>query len=657
MTLSEARNILGLKPDEDPRPHLPGLRLAREKIAEMVRTAPTEAIALRYQDNLVEFDRALAVIREHLESPPKEIPPEVAPIITPIAPEPETSAAADGGSTKSKRSLAPFVCLFLVLIAAAAGGLFYLKHLDEQEQLLREKVTRLNREGASYIENRRWADATEIYQQIETLEPDSKLVPIGRRSIEAGMLEEQKQFIGYWNGQAIAFFEADRWDDAESAARQILETYPDESEAAAMLEKISAARLAEERRQVLVEGRKQLEQRHWELAIQSAQSVLSEQPEDAEAKKLLADATAAQEKARINAAKARELFSLATQKDHGAYDQEILDLLREARALAPEDQEVATFLERMSSYSRTLRVPSEFSNPADALKQARDRDRVVIDEGTWKGPWIVNTAVELQGSGAETTIVECAGDESAAITLGPGANGARITGFTFRHNTVEAGDERYSAALVRGGEGDFADCKFQEASGHGLLVMEGGHAVVSRCKFTANGWDGIAVSGQGSLLEVKECEASANYGHGIESWDGAAMILTDNHCSNNSHNGVHASNGQSSVTMIGNELDGNREFGLVLDSAGSGRVVSNIMKGNLLGGLVVREAASGVRVAGNQALSNLGPGIVLEHGLGQEPYGTNISIENQGEAILTNANLSPNEEPPAKVPAADSSPE
>ncbi|RPJ34431.1 MAG: hypothetical protein EHM17_06590, partial [Verrucomicrobiaceae bacterium] len=68
MDSSEARKILGLGPDEDPRPHLAEFQAARERIAEMVRTAPNDQLAMRYQEGLVEFDQALAAIREHLEA-------------------------------------------------------------------------------------------------------------------------------------------------------------------------------------------------------------------------------------------------------------------------------------------------------------------------------------------------------------------------------------------------------------------------------------------------------------------------------------------------------------------------------------------------------------------------------------------------------------
>ena len=69
MTLTEARKILGLRPNQDPRPHLENLRWNRERIAKKVRNAPTETTATQFQETLMAYDKALAAIRESLDSP------------------------------------------------------------------------------------------------------------------------------------------------------------------------------------------------------------------------------------------------------------------------------------------------------------------------------------------------------------------------------------------------------------------------------------------------------------------------------------------------------------------------------------------------------------------------------------------------------------
>jgi parallel beta-helix repeat protein len=66
MTLDDARRILGLGVDEDPAPHLKDFTAARDRIAELVSSAPNAVIADRYRAGLTEFEEALAVVRLHL---------------------------------------------------------------------------------------------------------------------------------------------------------------------------------------------------------------------------------------------------------------------------------------------------------------------------------------------------------------------------------------------------------------------------------------------------------------------------------------------------------------------------------------------------------------------------------------------------------------
>ena len=351
--------------------------------------------------------------------------------------------------------------------------------------------------------------------------------------------------------------------------------------------------------------------------------------------------------------KALDLLSLALPRDQGEFDQQALDWLREAASLSPDNKEIAAQLEKMASYTRTIRVPEDFPTPEQALAVARDRDRIVLGEQTWKGPLIVNVAVELQGAGADKTIIECPADEGSAISIGPDARGARISAITFRHDSfVALGADRFSAALVRGGEATFVDCHFKDASGHGLAIIENGQVVANRCRFSDNGWNGAAAIGKGSLLEMRECAALGNFEHGIESWDGAAVILINNRCEGNSRNGIHADNGLSSATIEGNQLIANREFGLVLDSAANGRISNNTARSNLLGGIVIRTNAANLPVAGNQITQNEGPGLVLENGLSATAYAENSVTRNKSSQILANADLSAPEPDDGKHEAA-----
>ena len=90
MTLDEARRILGLSADEDPTAHFDEFTAARNRIADLVRTAPNDTIALRYQDGLVEFERALAALREEINKEDPEIAKRNAWMAAARAPDPQS---------------------------------------------------------------------------------------------------------------------------------------------------------------------------------------------------------------------------------------------------------------------------------------------------------------------------------------------------------------------------------------------------------------------------------------------------------------------------------------------------------------------------------------------------------------------------------------
>ncbi len=643
MTLSEARLILGLGPEEDPRPFLREFRIVRERLAEKVRDAPDEIEADCHQRGLMDIDRALAAIHETLEEPGSPAPTAVlvpAPVAVVAAPPAPTRA------TPARRSRVGviFLCLCLLLLAGAGAGWVYWQRLEQETRDRLARIELLEREALGHLENRRWPEAAAAYDEIARLAPDSPQVPLGYRSVEVGMAEEQQQFAGYWTGQARAALEAERWEEAEDATRQVLGKFPGDRESAALLSEIAAARKIAAHRTALTHAQDLMNRRQWEAASQAARAILATRPADPEALALQAEATAAMTKAAADVAQARSLFQQALARDHGQFDQQALDWLREANLLAPEDREIAAEFEKMAAYTRTLRVPQDFPTPVEALANARARDRIILAEGAWKGPLIVNVAIELQGAGPDKTRIECPAEAGCVITLGPAATGSRLTGLTFRHQSQTGEAERFSAGLVRGAAVQVLDCHFIDACGHGLAVIEGGAVTARRCRFAENGWDGAAAIGAGTAMDIRDSEASGNFEHGLESWDGAAMTAVNNRCEANSRNGIHADNGRSSVVIEDNRLLRNREFGLVLSGAAIGQVRNNTATGNLLGGMVVR-AAVRIPVTGNPLRDNKGPGLTLERGLAPAAFSDNPLASNTGKQLLVDFNFQ--EPPPA----------
>ncbi len=649
MNSHEARKILGLGPDEDATPHLTEFEEARKRIEEMVRAAPNAALATRYRIGLEEFEQALTVIKGVVTPPKVEPAPE---IVLPAekAPAPtakllpssgvETAAEEVIASVPIRRGVWVMLGALVFLTAAGAGALYLYKNEESKRLLRQSRITFLEREGGFYVENRRWTEAAKSYAEIEELSPGSEIARLGRRSIEAGMSEEQTQFVGYWTGQAIAELEAGRLDLAESAARKVLEKFPMEKEPTGILLRIAEARENQSRDQMVAEARGFLADRKWDEAIAVARRLLALAPEDPDGRAVLSDATAAKEKQLADKTKAQVLLAKAVSVDKGEFDQQALDWLREGASLDPSNAEIRERLEKMASYTRTLRVPEDFGTPAEALAAARDRDRIILPEQAFLGPLVINAAVDLQGAGSGKTIIECEAADGSAITIGPGAWGARVTGISIQHRAFAPdGKERFSAALVRGGGVTFTDCAFSNASGHGLAVIESGEAVAARCRFVENGWNGAAAIGKGAKLDLRDCELISNFEHGIESWDGASLTVTGTRAEGNSRNGIHCDIQESQAVIEKNQLIGNREFGLVLGSAAGGRVSNNTARSNLLGGFVVRAACAGVKFTGNQITLNEGPGLVLEKGLAPAAFTSNSVTKNKAKDVLENADL------------------
>lgn len=644
MKLPDARKILGLKSEEDPRPYLEEFKTARKHIAGMVQTAPNEALKERYQKGLTEFDQALEAIGEQLKT--FDQPPQ-AKVVKDRTPPPAAPAATerlDEAPIRKTSLLRYAFWIFVVLVALAGCGWIYLQDQQAKEEQRLIRIALLEKQGSILVENRRWQDASRIFSEIEQLSPGSGIALRGRQSIEAGMGEEQTQFIGYWTGQATAELEAGRLDEAVAAAQKVLAKYPADQEATSILGKVDRARTDLVRTSALAAARQALDLRDWNTALTTANTVLATAPSDPDAKSIVAAATAAMEKAASDRVQAAKLYKMALVRDQGQFDQQALDWLREASSLDPSDPEIRSHLEKLSNYSRTIRVPGDFATPAEALAQAQDRDRIVIGEGTWKGPLVVNNHVEIQGAGFANTRIECDPENGSAISIGPDAKGVRVTGITFRHEAFAVGTDRFSVALIQGGNATFVDCRFLEGSGHGLAVIDGGQGFVSRCRFAENGWNGIAVIGNGSTIEVKDSESLNNFENGIESWDEAAVILVNNRCEGNNRNGIHADNRLASVTMEGNQLIANREFGLVLSSAGSGKVSGTVAQGNLLGGIVIGAAAESVTVTSNQATGNQGSGLILERRLDAAQYSNNPVSKNSNPQILSGADLTADDE-------------
>jgi hypothetical protein len=407
-----------------------------------------------------------------------------------------------------------------------------------------------------------------------------------------------------------------------------------------LLQKIEQARSTQAREALVVSTKEAIQKRRWDEAEHKANELASTFPGDPEGNLLLAEVRGGREKEARDKERAKELFAAAKVRDQGKFDRDALEWLREASALAPEDPAISALYQKMASYTRTLQVPGDYPTLAEAVAASRDRDRIVVGEGTWAGPVIIDKAIQLEGAGRDKTIIEVEAALSTAATFGRNAGGSRVSGVTFRHRGFDSGPNRFSALLVRGAEITMSDCRIADSAGHGLAAMEAGRVVASRCLFENNGWDGVAVRGAGSRVELSACESTGNFGHGYDLWDGGSAAIHGSIARDNSGNGILIDTTAEDVVIGENDLRANREYGIVV-SAASGRIHGNQCRENLLGGMAVRFAAARLTFENNKLENNQGPGLALEQGLQPEAFSTNSTSGNGGgKNTVINADFS-----------------
>lgn len=621
MDAEEARRVLGLSSDDDWSTHEPSFQAARDQMADLVRNSPTEAMAQRYQDVLMEFDRAMAFYRENSLIPEAEI----------HHPEPTDDKILESQTLPARGSSRVFTWL-LVFMVLAGAGYFAVKERQRREEAQRQwQIAQWESQAADHVAKRRWQDAVDLYQKIEILEPQSVISVKGRRSIEAGMLEEKEQYLAYWAGEAIAAFEGSRWEEALAAIAKVREMEPRHEEMTALAKKVRFMQNAGIRQQWKDHAQAAMDQRQWATALNWVEKILQEEPDSEQAKMWKTTAEEGRKTDEANRVRAAELYRQAKQMDQGRYDPRLLEMIREAKKLAPTDAEVTALYEKIAGYTRTIRVPEDFAKLQAAFDAAQPQDRIVIAAGEYEGPFALHVAVTLEAASGEV-IFSCSSEIASALTLGKNAHGAQIKGIQFLHTSLNADAERYSTVLVSGAKVSFEACRFTRAAGHGLAVISGAEVSVDQCRFEENGWNGISIQDLGSRAMVRNCQMIANIHHGIEVWNQASATLENNRCSDNCLNGILVDT-SAEVNLRSNQLTANRDYGMVLRQSGGGMVSGNRFSANLLGGLVVAKAAATVTCENNVLGKNEGPGLSLGVGVESVRYLNNQFSEPMEKAI------------------------
>lgn len=645
MDAEEARKVLGLECNEDWHAHLDAFAAARQGIADLVRMAPTETMALRYQEGLMEFDRAMAFFREVdarkrreellMQYPEIVIPSETgntvaaetadtaeASVSSPKVQEEIRAETAEASSDSEKSGSRGFlVSLLIVALLAIAGYFGWQEYQNDIKLKQRLQMVAWEAQAAEHLSHRQWDEALSLYALMEKQEPGNPTTRMGRRTVESEMALEQEKYITYWSDAAQVAFETGVWDDVKYAIAMVREKEPNHQGMRDLEAKIALSQSEGERKKWRNAAELAIEEQRWQDALAAIQQVLRVEPQFEQALVWKERAELGVQKMRKNQDKALTLMTKSKAKDQGVYDAEILAWMREARKLDPQNAEILALYERVAAYGRTLRVPGEFKLLQEAVSAAKAQDRIVIAAGRYQASVLVDAPVTIEASGGEV-ILECEGPKGSILSFGPKSSGSKIHGVSFAHNSLSNENDRFSVILVNGAELEISDCTVRHSAGHGIVAMGGAKLRVVDSRILDNAWDGISAIDAGTQVTIENSQISGNVHHGIDLWKGASGTIQNNRLNENALNGILLDTDQA-VIIKNNRFNLNREYGIVVRASGASVITGNQFSQNLLGAVVITQKGKGIDLSNNRFTKNEAAPLLLDKNLPAASYEKN----------------------------------
>lgn len=608
MKNTEARKILGLDPDDDPRAFLPAFEETRQFKQELVNNAPSEEIKFRYQQELLEYEAAVKVV----------------------------------AGKQKVRPHTDFIIVLLLIAAFSAVGWWGYQWYQQQWNAHTQaevQIAQLQSDGRIAVVGRKWQLAEEAYQKIEQLDPGSPIAAAGMEAIKRGKQEEHSQQLFYTLGESQAALEAGRWDEAEKLARKVLESNPDNAAAQRKIEMISEGRRKQEIAVKMLAITEALDKNDLPVARKALAVLRESDPQNPNIAGFVERINKEREKIQKRENKALALYAQAQKLDTGEYSPEAMTLLDEARRLYPTNSEILALHKKMGAYTRAIRVPVDYPTISKALESARPRDLIRIAPGTYKESIVLTKPVRLEGAAGGKTIIELPGKEASLVTINPAAAGASLTGLVLRHKGFDHGKDRYSAITVMAADVAIRACEIHHAAGHGIAVVDGAKVEISGCKITLCGWDGISVYGKNSHAEIKDSTCEGNLQHGTSFWLGGSGSIANSSMLKNSLCGIVAMSKGTQVNITSCTSSRNREAGILISDSVHATLASNKCEKNLLSGIVARGVGTQVNLMGNVTKGNHEAGMLTHKGVQVGKFENNTSSGNTSRQIWRDADL------------------
>jgi tetratricopeptide (TPR) repeat protein len=595
LTVEAARRRLGLGKDDRLADYLPHWKEVEMRLAGMAAEAKDPAARASFEKDLAELRDVLRMAAE----------------------EPEAASAKATTASSSSSSGKGFFLWTLILALLAGGGYFGYQEWTKSGLGDRKVTVNLRETEDRFdeaLENRRWDDAENIVALMQAEGVDEEKVKASLAKVKKSRVEERGQQIAFLISNAESALEAGQLSEAEGFCSEVEKLKPDHSKIPKIREVIKESKMQVRSVLMVKSIEEAMDEENWEVAKNQLESLINANPAHPKVPEIRKRIAVAEETMVERRAEASVLIAKAKELDKGTYSPEALDLVEQAMHLYPS-KENRELYQRMSSYGKVLRVPSEHGSITAALKKAEKNDRVLVSNGIYQESLIVPTGVELFGESRSDTIIECPAGIGSVISVEPGSRDVRVSSLTLRHTGLVNDEERFPILAVDGGDVEIDDLTVTRASGHGIAVIDGGNAVITQSKVTDCGWDGISVTGEGSYVVLNQVTSEKNLHHGVDFWEGASGTVKGSVFTANGRSGLLAIAPAKVVTVDSTRAEGNREVGFFFSEMVGVIVTNCAAHENLLGGMFFERSSKGIELLNNSVTKNGEAGIVFEKGV------------------------------------------
>ncbi len=622
LSYEDAMRVLGYEADAIVSPHLPLFKKVAGKLEALVNSTKDDHLRKNFSDELHRLKEALRVVESERDREP--------------------SLRGEGMGLRLGLAL----LIAGILVAAA----WYGNRTIEEGGYLRDRegIARLEAMARLAEESRDWSGAEEVYAELNKLIPDSARVREGLARVADGREEARRQKLGFLVGSIRASMEGRNWEEAERLLGNLREMEVDHPEIGSFIKVIQTGRVSDRIAGLLEQAEEALKEEQWVSLGDHTAKLEAIAPDH---KQLARFKTATEEGMKVlegRRVRARELYEKALALDNGEFSDPALETLREAIRL-DNRTDYQNLYNKMSAYTRLLKVPGDYSTITEALAAARTNDKIRLGEGVFNESLSMNVKVDLEGAGRGKTIIQCEAQKASVLLSAKEASGSRVAALTLRQTGIYLAAERYPVALADGGELVLEDCLIEGGAGHGVAVINGGSARLRSVEVLKCGWDGLAVNGEGSVAHAENCRFDSNFHHGIDAWGGGRVTVRSSRATRNGLAGAVIMSRGVRSELVQCTIDRNREVGISISNGTVAVLRSNRVEENLLGGVMVEGEGTAAGMEGNVAERNRKFGIMVDRRSAVEPFRDNETKDNVGEQLMLKAVMPEEVVPPPPV--------